>query len=285
MIMKRTVIAIISGMMLVAGLVSCDKLDEPYAVKKTGGDTATGMVRKVLLEDYTGHKCVNCPEAALVARALEETFPGQVIVMAVHAGYFAEPSATGDFTADYTSATGNEWNTYFNIVANPNGMVNRTPAGAAVLGPEQWVNAVSEQLSFPQEANIGISNHYNTSSRLLEIEVETKFRFALQGTYNLTVCITEDSLVSPQKNNNPNIGLPTPIIYDYVFMDVLRGSVNGTWGEELTTAADTSVTYSRTFSFNLDPDWNADFCHVVAFISNASDRQIVQAEKKAVISE
>jgi hypothetical protein len=283
--MKRSIMALAAGFAALVWMSSCDKLDAPYAVIKTGGDTTAGMVRKVLLEDYTGHKCVNCPEAALAARALEESMHGQLIVMAVHAGFFAEPSATGDFTADYTSLTGNEWNTYFNITANPNGMVNRTPAGSAVLGPDLWANAVNEQISLPQEANIVISTDYDPSSRLLEVTLDTKFLALLQGTYDLTVCITEDSLISPQKNNNPNIGYPTPIIYDWVFMDVLRGSINGTWGEQLTSAVDTALTYRKAYTFALDPDWTANNCHIVAFVANAETKVIIQAEKKAVLSE
>ena len=279
--MKRAII-LITG---IAGLIwisSCDKLEAPYAVKKSGGDTTTGMFRKVLLEDYTGHKCVNCPEAALAARALEHSLNGRLIVMAVHAGFFAEPAATGDFTADYTSLAGNEWNTYFNITANPNGMVNRYPTGTPVLGPDLWANAINAQLELPQQAEITISNDYDPVSRLLEISLDTRFLDVLDGAYNLTVCITEDSLISPQKNNNPDIGYPTPIIYDYVFMDVLRGSVNGTWGEELSSAVDTAVTYHKTYSVELDEAWTPEHCHVVAFVANAGTREIIQAEKEAV---
>src|SRR5512133_2768801 len=98
--MKRSII-FLAGFVALFWMVSCDKLDEPYAVKKTGSDTITGPVRKVLLEDYTGHKCVNCPKAAMDARVMEEALGGRLILMAVHAGYFAEPASTGEFTADY----------------------------------------------------------------------------------------------------------------------------------------------------------------------------------------
>jgi len=265
---------------------SCDKLDAPYAVIKKGNDTTVEMQRQVLLEDYTGHKCVNCPEAALAARAMEESLNGQLIIIAVHAGFFAEPAATGDFTADYTTAAGDEWNTWFNIVANPNGLVNRTAYnGAVVIGPDLWANAVNEQLALPQEADIAIASNYNASTRLLEVTVGTQFLAQLEGTYNLTVCITEDSLISPQKNNNPDIGYPTPIIYDYVFMDVLRESVNGTWGAELTTAVDTTAAYEKVYTTTLNNAWTPKNCHVVAFVSKADTKTVIQAEKAPVLPE
>ena len=58
--MKFSVLFII---MLLAGVlvISCDKLDQPYAREKEIVLDTTK--RKVLLEDYTGLKCVNCPAA------------------------------------------------------------------------------------------------------------------------------------------------------------------------------------------------------------------------------
>ena len=266
-------------------LSSCDKLDEPYAtVKKVDDDTAT-QVRRVLLEDYTGHKCVNCPEAALAARALEEAHGGKLIVMAVHAGFFAEPSTTGDFTANYTSQTGNDWNTYFGITSNPNGMVNRKSySGARILGMDLWANAIETELALPQEAEMVISNSYNETTRALQTSVNTKFLAGLEGSYNLIVCIVEDSLISPQKNSNANIGYPVPVIYDWVFMDVLRGSINGTWGEELTATVDITKTYVKNYTFTLNEAWVPKNCPVLAFISKADSREVVQVEKEPVIS-
>jgi len=125
---------------------SCTKLDSPYAIAKPRNIVDTIMdwdtvnpVKKVLLEDYTGHLCVNCPEAAVIAHNLEGLYGGKLIVMAVHAGMFAAPSATGDFTADYTTPAGDTWNNEFGITSNPNGMVNRKDFGSGiVLGKDAW---------------------------------------------------------------------------------------------------------------------------------------------------
>ena len=82
---------------------SCDKISTPYALAKHGNivdtlvdlDTAT-QVKRVLLEDYTGHTCQNCPAAAAIAHNQEAVYNGKLIVLAVHAGYYALPG-TGEF--------------------------------------------------------------------------------------------------------------------------------------------------------------------------------------------
>ena len=265
--------------------VSCDKLDEPFAIKKEGGDTTTAMKRKVLLEDYTGHKCVNCPSAAKAAHAIEAASNGGLIIIAVHAGFFATPGSA-PFTADYRTAAGNEWNTEFGINAWPAGIINRTPyEGALVLYDYgQWGNAINAQMALPQEANIGISSDYNAGSRELQVTLSTKFLAPLEGTYNLTVCITEDSIVSAQKNSDTLVGT-VPVIDNYIFLDMLRANINGTWGEELTSSADTTMTYTKSYSYTLDPAWVAEHCHIVAFVSRTDSKAVIQAEKKAVTTE
>lgn len=282
--MKRAIITLAAGLTLAVLAASCDKLDEPYRIIK--GEDTTAVTKVVLLEDYTGHKCTNCATAALAARVMEENLHGKLIVMSVHAGFYAEPSATGDFTADYTTAAGDEWNTYFEVVANPSGLVNRASYnGDLNIDPGDWLNAVNAQLALPQEAAIEIDNQYTVGNRELKVTVETRFLAALGGAYTLTVCLTEDSLISPQKNNDTTIGYPVPIIYDWVFMDVLRGTVNGTWGEELTASVDTSTVYEKSYTITLNTAWTEKNCHVVAFVSKSDTKAIIQASKKAVIPE
>ncbi len=279
----KKIFVIVAGLLVLAWVSSCDKLDEPYMTVKKDTDETGKVVRRVLLEDYTGHTCVNCPEASLVAEGLEGGYNGRLIVIAVHAGYYATAYPTGDFTANYTSTAGNDWFTDFEVQVNPKGMVNRTAyEGSLVLGSDQWGNAVESQMALPQQANLTIEATFDTSSGQVQATLDSKFMAVLSGSYSLTVCITEDSLISPQKNNNPEVG-PTPIIYDYVFMNVLRGSVNGSYGEVLTTAVDTSKTIEKNYNFTLDPSWNPKHLNLVAFISNAETKEIIQAAKEPLI--
>src|SRR5687768_4725486 len=78
-------------------LSSCDKVKDPYSTTLDGGGDTTATVvkvRKVLLEEYTGHRCGNCPPAAVTAQTLKSTYGERLVVMTVHAGFFAEPKAS-----------------------------------------------------------------------------------------------------------------------------------------------------------------------------------------------
>jgi len=57
-------LAILSSILIIT---SCDIVEGPYLTDETINpiDTTTNTyVKKVLVEDFTGHKCPNCPDAA-----------------------------------------------------------------------------------------------------------------------------------------------------------------------------------------------------------------------------
>jgi hypothetical protein len=87
----RTVLLPLVAVLLATG---CDVISPPYT-EESPADTGTAgaFVQKVLLEDYTGFRCGNCPEAHERAQELQARYPGRVILMSVHAGFFARPAA------------------------------------------------------------------------------------------------------------------------------------------------------------------------------------------------
>ena len=270
-------------------LNSCDKISTPYAAMKHGNikDTVfnwdtVNPVRRVLLEDYTGHKCVNCPEATIAARAMENQYAGRLIVIEVHAGYYALPGS-GDYSLDLRSEAGEAWNNEFAIVNNPSGMVNRKKFGNSnVLVSDLWTSSVAQIIGTPPDAEMIMTCSSDTNTRIVKPVIYTRFINPLAGTYKIILCVLESNIIGAQKNNNPSVG-PTPDWFNYTFDDVVRGSVNGTWGEILTTSVNTSTTYMGRFSFTLNPAWKFINCHLLAIVYNEETKEIVQSGKLKII--
>jgi hypothetical protein len=257
---------------------SCDIIEEPYLVPVSGGNGPgpDEKVRKVLLEDYTGQKCPNCPEAAEIAHTLKTEYGEKLILLTIHAGYYAVPE--GDFTADFRTVEGTELNTFFEISANPLGMVNRTEyLGNRILLIGDWESAVDIQIELEAEAAITITNTYTAGTRKLDCLLETEFLETMDGTYNICAFITESSIISPQQTEQ-NVDT------NYVHNHVLRTSMNGTWGdavgEDGQAVAETKLTNS--YSYTLHSGWNADNCTVVAFVYNTATNEVVQTEEKEI---
>lgn len=264
----------------VAGLLmtSCDKIEGPYS-KEIPIDTTQGEHQKrILLEDYTGHMCPNCPDAAVLAENLKNNFGGKLIVMAVHAGWFAR--TVGDFTANYKTEAGDEWDTYFGIsnAGNPNGMVNRKSYPAEhILAPADWSQKIQDALNEPLLVDLSLSKTYNSTSRQGSVEVEVNFLQSLDQNLSLIVVLTESGIISRQSNNNPLTG-PTPTIEDYEHNHMLRKGLNGPWGTSVATVGVANpASVNRSFNFTLDEEFNAANCSIVAFIYDTDTKEVLQA--------
>jgi len=261
---------------------ACDKVEPPY---KLGIDCDLGT-KKVLIEDYTGHGCVNCPGAAVIAHDLQEQCEDKIIIMAVHAGYFASTDAFGpDYTYDFNTEAGTTWNDYYSIVGNPKGMVNRVDGGSGVVTvPEKWSKTVVNELELIADIEVNITNIYDENDSTLTTTVSGEFLAVIDGEFSLVVCITENDIVQPQKNNDAEIG-DTPDWLDYVHQHVLRNVLNNAWGQEIASGEvsigeDYSKTYTQDFKGH---DWVPENCHIVAFVYQDSDKSILQVEEAAVV--
>lgn len=261
---------------------SCDKVEPPYTVENNNSNT-NDTVRKVLLEDFTGHTCVNCPTAHDAATDLHKVYGNQLITVAIHAGYFSNPKSA-PFDYDFRTTAGNDYESQFSLSATPIGMVNRIKYGNSyLLTYGDWASKVSQQidsLSEEPDLYIHIAPTYNSSSNSVDINTEVTFLKNMpSGKYNLTVYIIEDSIIKPQKDNRE----PDGEILDYVHNHVLRAAVNGSWGSQVVDGnPSVNDKFTDSFTYSLGSDWVADNCKIVAYVyfaDGSNEYQIIQAQE------
>lgn len=116
---------------------------------------AAGKV--ILLEEFTGHTCINCPDATLQAHNLKEKYGEELLLLAIHAGDLAKPSES-PYEADYRTDAGTGLINEFQPLGVPMGMVNRTKYdGSITLFKDSWEPAIQALIQQPQEVSIDIS--------------------------------------------------------------------------------------------------------------------------------
>ncbi|MDY0101742.1 MAG: Omp28 family outer membrane lipoprotein [Lentimicrobium sp.] len=279
-----------------AFIVSCDKIEEPF-VKQIGSvDTAacpvpefpavTTVIKRVLLEDYTGHACVNCPRAAVIAHDLKQVYGEQLVLVAVHAGFFAQPASSGELTYDFRTETGTEWDETFGIgnVGNPNGMINRIGLpNNHVVSPTGWGAAVVNALATAPLVDLQMINQYDPDERKLCTHIKTRFITDINKNLKLVVVLTESEIIKPQKNNDAEVG-PTPVIEDYEHNHVLRAAINSTWGNSI--AAEGTVnpeSVVKSFKYILKDEFVPENCSVVAFVYDEATKEVLQAVEVPVL--
>ena len=72
---------------------ACDQTDPPYLADNETEFVIDTNKKKVLIEDFTGYTCGNCPNAGVIAHDLEHLYKERVIGIEVHVGSFAVPKA------------------------------------------------------------------------------------------------------------------------------------------------------------------------------------------------
>ncbi|MCU0361455.1 MAG: Omp28 family outer membrane lipoprotein [Bacteroidia bacterium] len=273
----------------IAGLwlnTSCDKINTPIQSPQTPSDTNV-FVRKVLLEDYTGHTCGNCPNAAKVAESLSEQYGENLVVLAVHAGFFAKVKLP-NYPASYTTTAGNDWDATsgFGVsnVGNPNGMVNRKnyENNGLIQKETKWPTTVALAINDTYILGLKLKLNYNASTRTLNTNVKANFKIGYSNNVKVNLVLTEDSIIGDQTDYTKS----PDHIPDYVFMHVLRGAINGSWGTDLKNAPiNASDSVSVDFNnFVIDSKFKDKQLTVVAFAYDALTKEVLQVEKMKLLS-
>ena len=318
--MKKRFYLLLPLLLPILLLFSCDKVKNPYV--KTNSSAAgcpnpffpsKTPIQKVLVEDYTGHRCVNCHSAAVTLEQIYAIYPQQVIGMAVHANFWAEPSPCMGPPSGVPSyafyhylgcpAAENYFSPQgFNFSGNPNGMVNRTRvSGDPVIGQGTWKSVVDTLVTKTPIADINIFTNYDNSTRKLCVSCKTTFLKSMTGTYNLSVLFIEDSIIDWQAFSGHNDS-------NYVFRNVLRDDINGSgtgFGEQIKTGTiSTNDTIVKSYSYQVPTSYAftsalctakplagspCDYrhCYVLAFVFNGDPssptyREIIQVEEKKI---
>ena len=62
--------------LLILFLFSCETIEAPYMVENSGVsvDTSNNYIKKILIEEFTAHKCANCPSAAEQLKAIYKSY-------------------------------------------------------------------------------------------------------------------------------------------------------------------------------------------------------------------
>ena len=275
---------------------SCDIVETPYMNTENISQIDTNSnnyVKKVLIEDFTGHLCPNCPQAATEIEAIHDIYGEQIIAIAIHVTKsFARPypaSQAPNFQYDFRTSWGDDLDNLFDISSAglPRGMVNRTGyPDNHKLGKDEWANAVTNELN--KEINFGIM--INSSNN--NINITTQVLNNISGSYNLVVCLTESGIINWQKDGTENIENyeHNHILRSVLLDEALSSNTNYETNQEIQK----NITYNLTEleEYNIDystnvaelgngnaGNWNSNNMSIVAYIYNTNTKEVVQVEQ------
>ncbi len=298
--MKKIIISFIGTLFI----TSCDKIPPRIPppppdcvlnapIVKT--NTLTSGTRKVLLEDFTGHTCGNCPPAGAKAEELYKSYNGNLIVVANHVSKtFAAPKTTAYFE-DFRDPASTDWDVFFSMspAGLPRGTVNRVLIGGDKYPQpySTWEGHVLEEISKPQSVKLDITTKYDPTQKLLNVKVLTKFIAPYSANVNLIMVLTQDSIISDQTDYDPPSGsvvVDHDRRPDYRFDHIMVKSLNGSWGQLIKAApiaANDTITTIKDCNIASKCFYKDQICtndnhlYLVVFACNDITKEVLQVEK------
>ena len=249
--LKRYTYYIIGSICLM--LAACDYIAEDEQLIYEKPEPAK---RVVLLEDFTGQRCSNCPTATDVIEQLQEAYGDALVAVGIHGGPLA--FAGNARVIGLKTETGDLYYNHWKLEYQPVGLINRH----APVNYTDWATIVKEELAKPAPLHL-------VGNAALEGDVIT-IKIKVEGTDGTTegklqVWVLEDGIkalqVMPDGSANQ----------EYIHNHVFRTAVNGIWGEDICVKE--AETVERTMTQALDQNWNKDKLSIVAFVYNNSGVQ------------
>lgn len=261
--------SITAALALLLLAASCDNIPEDERYLDNPREPAQ---KKVLIFEFTGQRCTNCPEGAEAVTNIQARYPGDVIAVNLHPENTSYTNPMGN--ARLTSPAATFLYDYYKPSAFPAACID---GQKPVMNIQQWSTDVSEAIKIEAPATIDLDVAYDETLREVTVNYNVNFNLYTAEELVIQVMLLEDGIVAMQTVN----GRP---VRDYVHNHVLRTSLYPDWGQSMGNLFEVYSNYSGSVKCTLDEDWVAENCHIVAFINNGGDHLVRQAAEADVIA-
>ena len=231
------------------------------------GPQEVAATKNVLVEDFTGQRCVNCPEATATIVELQQLIgsrygEGHVVAVAIHGGSMA---ISDEYPMGLATAEGDAMHVALGIDAWPAGVIDRR--GGVCRYSEWTARVVSRMAVIPL---VGIACEASADDAQINATV-TVTPTASAGTSverRLTVWLTESGIETlqfmPDGSRNAS----------YVHNHVFRASLTEAEGRLLAGGTETV-----RLSLPVKATWKAGQLAVVAFVTDETGvEQVVEVK-------
>lgn len=252
----------------------------------------TPQLKRILLEDVSGVKCVNCPDAAVIANSIINAFPGRAFSIVMHPaiealGGFVNPINKDGHLSKYDFRTKDAAD-ILELVgipgSLPRGLINRrmfSGKTSRLLGREEWYVRAEEELQGNTPVNVELENEYNAANGTGVITVTLKYTQAVSDKHYLTIALAEDSIIDVQEYMD---GSQVKFNPTYVHMHVLRDVITSATGDPVAKQETTLIpgrVFVKQYAYNVkvSDKINVDPVHgkLLAFVhKDASGIEVLQ---------
>ncbi|MDE7421720.1 MAG: Omp28 family outer membrane lipoprotein [Muribaculaceae bacterium] len=261
------------GLFLLAGVATgCDNIDNDERYIKVEKPVIDNP-RTLLIMEFTGNNCINCPRGAEVINQIKED-EAQERVISVGLHPFGDinttplPSVNG--IQDFRTQAATALYEYYQPGGFPTAIFNGLKSSMSGTMTD-WQQRASEALKIPSVLNLAATCEYDKDSRNLTVDYSVEFLDYVNTKLNVTAWLVENHIMGTQKMPNGSTNR------NYEHNHVLRASLNGDWGQELGSAFLEGDVKEGTASMTLEEGWAAENCDVVVYVYRDDNKEVEQS--------
>lgn len=255
---------------------ACDKI--PDDEMRIASDLPEWQGKTVVLEDFTGVGCVNCPNAAEIAHGLQTLMGDKLIVVELHPDNTSQlssltaPLAEGD--ADLRSAMATTYATFWKVEGLPAGLINRQQASGETVQRGRWRGQAISVYGEVPVATVEATASLSGSSIAVSASGAFSQAYTAEEGLHVLVMVLEDGFAVTQRT-------PGGDQAGYAHNHVLRAVVGDVWGNKVldagAIASGTAFTY--TGNVGVDAAWKTANLSVAVLLCDAKTKEILNAAK------
>lgn len=267
-ISRPGILAACAAITMMAFTSACDDVKEDDRLIKV---ERPPIARKVLIQEFTGINCVNCPTGASMVHEIQQLYPESVIAVGMHPGGTGFSGPIGTFNLN--SELARVYYDYYKPAGFPAAVID---GQEPLTNISTWSGAVRSQISNPAPADITMTPSYDEASRTLTVDYEVTINNVYTRPLNINIWLVENGIIGPQKSGST-------IIFKYEHNHVLRTSLTGNWGNQLASSFLPEEVYKGSASIVLDENWVAENCDIIGFLQNDA-KNVEQAAETPVLT-
>lgn len=263
---RHSVYSLLAG---VALLAACDSIAERDRLIEV---PSVSVTRSVLVEEFSGQYCTNCPYGAAQLHQLQQQYGADtLVVVTIHCGvdegFGADPAEDDEDFKSLVTGMGEERYKQVGSPSQPSLLVDRR--GGVVIRddvgshPEnassKWLTAILDAFKLPPVLRLGATATCQPADSTITVDVLALTE--ADANARLSVWVTEDHITAFQKFSDH---------YDFAYEhnNILRASATPLDGDAVTFRGHKTARFA--YRIPVDSRWNVANLSIVAFVTDNS---------------
>ncbi len=223
---------------------------------------ATAEAKNVLVEEFTGVRCPNCPQGHVIIANIKAANAGRVISVSLHPINSLGRPYTDLSTQDFQNTKAQSLFDYLGQIGlEPAAAVDRvvSTAPSVLFEKGEWNSNVITQLAKATPVNIVLDKTYDSTNHELTVIAELHYTQTVTEENKLTILLSESNIITAQLN-----GSVVDTFYSH--KDVMRDFISDTQGDAITQTREAGRVIRKVYKKVLDAAWKPENTMVVAYV-------------------